>query len=208
MLVVKTTSPATSPSPAKLQPRKAAPSSRTRVARLRPWFDSSLGSTLRACSKPRSRPVVYRLSTNYSTHDPARQPAAQVRGVGGTADQGPPLHHPLFGEVNEREVGRRPDGQAPPLPDPPPRGTAHRLDEPRQGEPAAQHQLGVERGEGRLVPEKARRGLLHRQLLLLGGVRRVVGRHEVKDAALQALLDAATVAVGAQRRGPAVEAFE
>src|SRR3712207_6584857 len=150
MLVVKTTSPATSPSPAKLQPRKAAPSSSTRVARLRPWFVPSPGSTLRACSKSRSRPVVYRLSSNYSTHDPARQPAAQVGGVGGTADQGPLVHGPLLREVDEREVSRRPDGQAPPLPDPPARGTAHRLDEPRQGEPAAQYELGVERGEGRL----------------------------------------------------------
>src|ERR671917_1902682 len=98
MLVVKTTSPATSPSPAKLQPPKTAPSSRTRVVRLRPWANSwlgpRLGPALRSCSKPRPRPVVYRLSTNYSTHDPARQTASQVRGVGGTTDQGLPAHHP------------------------------------------------------------------------------------------------------------------
>src|SRR4028119_977115 len=128
MLVVKTTSPATSPSPAKLHPLKTDPSSRTSVARLRPWFGPWLGPwagpPLRACSKPCSRPVVYRLSANYSTHDPARQPAAQVRGVGRAADQGLPPHRPFLREVNEREVGRRPDGQATSLPDPPARGTA------------------------------------------------------------------------------------
>src|SRR5918994_7669960 len=100
MLVVKTTSPATSPSPAKHQPPKTAPSSRTKVARLRPWASPwvgpRLGPPLCSCCKPRSRPVVYRLSTNYSTHDPARQTASQVRGVGGTADQGLPAHYPLL----------------------------------------------------------------------------------------------------------------
>ncbi len=36
----------------------------------------------------------------------------------------------------------------------------------------------------------------------------MVGRHEVKNAAAQALLDAAAVAVGAERRVHAVETFE
>ena len=78
-----------------------------------------------------------------------------------------------------------PTARIPPLADPAARSAAHRLDEPCQREPAAEDQLGVERGEGRLVAEETRRGLLDGQLLLLRGVRRVVRRHEVEDAIAQ-----------------------
>src|SRR5215211_6821467 len=132
MLVVKTTSPATSPSPAKLQPSKTAPSSRTSVALLRMY------------SKLRSRPVVYRLAANYSTHDPALQRPSEIGGVGGAADERIPPYRPLLREVDERKVGRRPDGQAPPATDPPARGATHRFDESGQREPAAEHQVRVE----------------------------------------------------------------
>src|SRR5215210_2983297 len=119
MLVVKTTSPATSPSPAKVQPANAAPSSRTSVARIRPW--------LRTCSKPRSHPVVYRFAANYSIHDAARQGAAEIRRVGRTADHGVPSDGPLRGEIHEREIRRLSDLQATTLSYPTPRRAAHRL---------------------------------------------------------------------------------
>src|SRR5919199_2658323 len=96
MLVVKTTSPATSPSPAKLQPSKRAPSSRTSVALL-----------LGPYSKPRSYAVVNDLCANYSTHDPPRQPPPEVRGVRGPAQQGLPIHRPFLGEIHERNIRRR-----------------------------------------------------------------------------------------------------
>src|SRR5215211_3131057 len=96
MLVVKTTSPATSPSPAKLRPSKRAPSSRTSVALL-----------LGPCCKPCSDPAVHQLSANHSSCDPPRQRAPEVRGVGGPAQQGLPIHLPLFREIHEREVRRR-----------------------------------------------------------------------------------------------------
>src|SRR5918997_6300988 len=165
MLVVKTTSPATSPPPAKLHPSKTAPSSSTTVARLLP------------CSKPRSYPVVHQLSANYSTHDPARQPPPEIGGVGRPAQQGLPLHHPLLREVHEREVSRGTDADAPAPADPASRGAAHSLDQPRERDSTVQDQLRVENREGRLVAEEAGRRLLQRQLLLLGGVRRVVCGH-------------------------------
>src|SRR3712207_6205579 len=100
MLVVKTTSPATSPPPAKLRPSKTAPSSRTTVALL-------------PCSKLRPDSVVDHLSANYSTHDPARQPPPEVGGVRGPAQQRTPVHPPLLGEVHEREVRWSTDADAP-----------------------------------------------------------------------------------------------
>src|ERR671911_1099805 len=133
MLVVKTTSPATSPSPAKLQPWKAAPSSRTNVALLRP--------PLRACTKLCSSSVVYLLSTNYSTHDPALQRPSEIGGVRRAADECTPPYSPLLRKVDEREIRRRADGQAAPGTDPAARGAAHGLYETRQREPAAEDQI-------------------------------------------------------------------
>src|SRR5918993_3008647 len=146
MLVVKTTSPATSLSPAKLRPWKDAPSSRTSVALLRP--------PLRTCSKLCSSPVVYRLSTNYSTHDPAFQLPPEIRGVGRSADERTPPYRPLLRKVDEREIRRRPYGQAASCTDPATRGAAHSSDEARQREPFAEDQICVQHCEGRLVAEK------------------------------------------------------
>src|SRR3954462_10869659 len=129
MLVVKTTSPATSPSPAKVQPSNAAPSSRTSVALLRPW--------LRTYSKFCSRSVVYRLAANYSAHDPACQGSSQIRRVVRTADHGVPIHRPLLRKVHERKIRRLPNTKSAPLPDPSVRRAAHGLYETRQREPAA-----------------------------------------------------------------------
>src|SRR5215211_326083 len=200
MLVVKTTSPATSPSLAKLQPSKAAPSSRTNVARLRP--------SLRTCSKIHSSPVVNGLSTNYSTHDPTIQRPPDIRGVGRAAGECASLYRPLFREVGEREICRRSDGQVPCTTDPPARGTAHRLDEPSQRKPATEHEVGVECGEGRLVAEEAWRGLLQRKLFLFRSVGRVIRRDEIEDAFAQSPLDAASVALWPERRVDAIESFE
>src|SRR4028119_1753538 len=68
MLVVKTTSPATSPSPAKLHPLKTDPSSRTSVARLPPWLGPwppprprpppRPPAPARAAPSPEARPVL------------------------------------------------------------------------------------------------------------------------------------------------------
>src|SRR5215203_916479 len=124
MLVVKTTSPATSPSPAKLLPSKEAPSSRTSVALLRTYL------------KLRSSPLVYRRSANYSAHDPALQRPSEIGGVGRAADERSSTHLPLLREVDEREIGRRPDGKASSATDPPARGAAHRLNEACQREPS------------------------------------------------------------------------
>src|ERR671910_3146198 len=97
MLVVKTTSPATSPPPAKLHPSKSAPSSRTTVARLR------------TCSKSRPYRVVHHLSANYSTHDAARQPPPEKGGVGRSAQQRFAIHRPPLHKIHERKVGRSTD---------------------------------------------------------------------------------------------------
>src|SRR5215210_8697090 len=139
MLVVKTTSPATSPPPAKLQPSKAAPSSRTSVALHRPW----LCLPLRTCTKLRSSPIVYRLSTNYSTHDPALQRPSEIGGVGRAADECTTPYRPLLRKVDQREIRRRADGQAASGTDPAARGAAHRFDEAFQREPAAEDQICV-----------------------------------------------------------------
>src|ERR687891_475069 len=108
MLVVKTTSPAISPSLAKLHPWKAAPSSRTSFALHRPW----LCPALRTCTKLCSSPVVYRLSTNYSTHDPALQRPSEIGRVGRAAEECIPPYRPLLRKVDDREIRRRADGQA------------------------------------------------------------------------------------------------
>src|ERR687897_1663436 len=156
MLVVKTTSPAISPLPAKLHPSKTVPSSRTTVARLRPY------------SKLRSRPVVYKVSTNYSTYYPTRQSPPEVRGVRRLAQERLPAHRPPLREIHKREV-RRSSGRDPTsFTHPAPRRAAHRPDEPRERNPTPENQLCVERREGRLVSQEPRRGLLEGQLLLLG----------------------------------------
>src|SRR5215204_5626360 len=139
MLVVKTTSPATSPSPAKLHPWKAAPSSRTSVARLRPWVCAAL----RTCTKLRSCPFVYRLSTNYSTHDPALQRPSEIGGVGRAADERTLPYRPLLRKVYERKICRRADGQAASCSDPAARGAAHRFDEAFQRKPTAEDQMSI-----------------------------------------------------------------
>src|SRR5215216_325950 len=156
MLVVKTTSPAISPSPAKLHPWKAAPSSRTSVALHRPC------PPLRTCAKLCSSSVVYRLSTNYSTHDPALQRPSEIWGVGRAADERTSPYRPLLRKVDERKICRRADGQAASGTDPPARGAAHHLYEAFKREPATENQIGVQRGEGRLVAEETGSGLLHR----------------------------------------------
>src|SRR5215213_7690719 len=119
MLVVKTTSPATSPSPAKLQPSNAAPSSRTSFALLRPW--------LRTYSKFCSHPVVYRFAANYSAHNPTLQGPSPIRRVGRTADHGAAIHHPLLRKVNYREIRRLTNPESSALPDPPAGRAAHGL---------------------------------------------------------------------------------
>src|SRR5215207_11724474 len=139
MLVVKTTSPATSPPPAKLQPSKAAPSSRTSVALHRPW----LCLPLRTCTKLCSSSVVYRLSTNYSTHDPALQRPSEIGGVGRAADERTPPYRPLLRKVDEREICRRADDQAASCTDPAARGAAHRFDEAFQRKPTAEDQMSI-----------------------------------------------------------------
>src|ERR687898_2418222 len=137
MLVVKTTSPAISLSPAKLHPWKAAPSSRTSVALHRPW----LCLPLRTCTKLCSSSVVYRLSTNYSTHDPALQRPSEIGGVGRAADECTPPYSPLLRKVDEREIRRRADGQAASRTDPPTRSAAHGLYEACQREPTTEDQI-------------------------------------------------------------------
>src|ERR671910_1255283 len=134
MLVVKTTSPATSPAPAKVHPWKAAPSSRTSVARLRPC------TPLRTCTKLHSCRFVYRLSTHYSTHDPALQRPSEIWGVGRAADERTPPYRPLLRKVDELEICRHTDGQAASGTDPAARCAAHGLHETRQREPAAEDQ--------------------------------------------------------------------
>src|SRR5215212_2245664 len=175
MLVVKTTSPATSPSPAKLHPSKQAPSSRTTVARLRLY------------SKSRSRPVVNRLSANYSTHDPTRQPPPEVRGVRGPAQERLPAHRPALREVYERQVSRSSGRDPASFTDPAARSATHRLDQARERELPLKNQLRVECREGRLVAQETGRCLLEGELFLPLGVRRVIRRHEVQDAVAQSL---------------------
>src|SRR5919202_2462663 len=98
MLVVKTTSPETSPWPAKVQPEKEAPSSSTTNARLRPASPS-----LRPCTKLCSHPVVHQFATDHGTYDTPLDPPPEVRAVRRTAHEGFRPHRPLLGEVHERQ---------------------------------------------------------------------------------------------------------
>src|SRR5215211_6662568 len=202
MLVVKTTSPAISPSPAKLHPWKAAPSSRTSVALHRPC------PPLRTCAKLCSSSVVYRLSTNYSTHDPALQRPSEIGGVGRAANECTTPYRPLLRKVDQREIRRRADGQAASATDPAAGAAAHRFDEAFQREPAAEDQLCVQRGEGRLVAEETGRGLLYWQLFLFRGVGSVVCRDEVEDAVAKGQPEACAVVLGPERGVDAVESVE
>src|SRR5919199_5260692 len=174
MLVVKTTSPEISPSPAKVQPAYEVPSSRTTKALLR-RLCLSLYSKLCSC------PVVHQLTAYDRAHDAPLEPPPEVRAVGGPADQSIRLDRPLFGEVHERQIPRctRRDAIRTVPSDPTPRSTRHRLDQPRERKLSALHELRIERGEGRLVPRETRGGLLQRKLLLQSGVRCMVRRHEV-----------------------------
>src|SRR4028118_209990 len=128
MLVVKTTSPETCPSPANVQPEKDTPSSSTTNARLRP----ASGPTLRPCSKLCSQPIVHQLSTNYRAHDPRGQLPPEVGAVRGPTPECVLVHRPLIRQVNQREICRcsgrdticpspaHPRAPAPPPPPPPP----------------------------------------------------------------------------------------
>src|SRR5215210_98847 len=127
MLVVKTTSPATSPSPANVQPGKLAPSSRTTRARLRP--------PLNPCSKPCSHSVVYQLAADHRPHDAAPEAAPEVRAVARPAHEGVRPHRPFLREVHEHEVRRRPNGDGAGTPDPRSGRRSHRLDETRKQQP-------------------------------------------------------------------------
>src|ERR687886_1851647 len=118
MLVVNTTSPATSPSPEKHHPSKTTPSSRRTFARVLP------------CSKSRPDSVVDYLSANYSTSDPARQPPPEVRGVRRSARQALAIHNPLLREIDERKVRRRARSDTAAPVDPASGATAHRLYQP------------------------------------------------------------------------------
>src|SRR5215207_5409353 len=102
MLVVKTTSPETSPSPVKVQPEKEAPSSSTTNTRLRP---ASPG--LRSCPKLDSHSVVYQFAADHGAHDTPLQPPPEIRAVGGTAHERVHPNRPLFGEVHERQIRGR-----------------------------------------------------------------------------------------------------
>src|SRR5215210_5147229 len=176
MLVVKTTSPETSPSPAKVQPEKDAPSSSTTSARLRPT-----SPRLRSCSKLCSYPVVHQFTADHRTHDTPLEPPPDVRAVRGTAHERARQDRPLLGEIHERQVrgGSRRDPASTTASDPAFRGARHHLDEPRERDPPTLHKLRVERREGSLVSQEPGGGLLQRKLFLFGGVRRVVRGHEI-----------------------------
>src|SRR5919199_15633 len=172
MLVVKTTSPEVSPSPAKVQPAYEVSSSRTTKALLR-----------RPCLSPYSKlcscSVVHQLTADHRAHDASLEPPPEVRAVGGPADQGIGPNRPLFGEIHERHIPQRTRRDPIRTTGPTPRSTRHRLDQPRERKLSTLHQLRVERGEGRLVPQEARCGLLQRKLLLRSDMRRMVRHHEV-----------------------------
>src|SRR3569833_956951 len=99
MLVVKTTSPATSPSPAKVQPEKAVPSSKTTNARLRPC--------LRPCPKPRSYPVVHQFASGHRTHAAPFELTPEKQAVRRPTHEGVRPNRPPLGEIHERQVRRR-----------------------------------------------------------------------------------------------------
>src|ERR687886_462852 len=137
MLVVKTTSPATSPSPAKVQPEKEVPSSRTTNARLRPC--------LRPCPKPRSYPVVHQLASDHRAHDAPLELAPEIRAVRRPAREGVRPDRPLLGEIHERQVRgcARKDAVVVAL-DPASRGARHSLDQTRERKFTVKHKLRVE----------------------------------------------------------------
>src|SRR4028119_2085423 len=166
MLVVKTTSPETSPSPAKVQPENEAPSSSTTKARLRP-----ASPRLRPCSKLRSHSIVYQLAADHRTHDAPPEPPPEVRAIRGATHEHVRPDCPLFGEVHERQVrgGAHRDPISTAAPDPASWRAGHRFDEPRERELSALYELRVKRRKGRLVSPEAGGGLLSRELLLLGG---------------------------------------
>src|SRR4028118_412132 len=148
MLVVKTTSPETCPSPANVQPEKDTPSSSTTNARLRP----ASGPTLRPCSKLCSQPIVHQLSTNYRAHDPRGQLPPEVGAVRGPTPECVLVHRPLIRQVNQREICRCSGRDTIcPSPEPPPGRCGHRFNQPRERKLPALHQLRVQRREGRLV---------------------------------------------------------
>ena len=64
----------------------------------------------------------------------------------------------------------------------------------------ARDQRAVQHAEGRLQTDDAEGRLLERHVLLLGGVRRVVGGDAVEEAALERRDERRAVALGAQRR--------
>src|SRR5215207_2004486 len=194
MLVVKTTSPATSPSPANVQPEKDVPSSSATSARfcLCPSF----------CFKPCSCSIVNKLAADHRTlHAPLELPP-EVWAVGRPTDHRIRPNRPLLGEVHERQIRGSPRKHAAvaTVLNPTTRRASHCLDEAREREPSALHQLRVEHRECRLVPQKTRRSLLQRKLLLGGGVWGVVRRHRVKGTIPQGLPDLKPVVVRPQRR--------
>src|SRR5215216_2168641 len=125
MLVVKTTSPATSPSPAKVQPEKEVPSSRTTNARLRSQTRPSL-----RCFKPRSYRVVYQLAAHQRALDAPLELSPEVRAIRGPTHEGVCLYGPLLGQVHERQIcGRSREDPVVAASDPTSRGASHHLDQ-------------------------------------------------------------------------------
>ena len=109
-------------------------------------------------------------------------------------------HGPLGAEIDEHDVGgcARFDprgGQVEQR-----RSGRHALNEQPEADDARDDKLGVEDGEGRLQPDRAHRRLLERHLLLLTGVRSVVGRHAVDGSVAQRRDQGRAVGLGAQRR--------
>ena len=109
-------------------------------------------------------------------------------------------HDPLGVEVDEHEVrglahGDRRDEQVE-------QAEARRelLDDELERQRAGHDEVGVDRRERRLQPGRAHRRLLERDVLLVAGVRRVVGRDAVDRAAAQTLDERLAVLFGAQRR--------
>src|ERR687894_1855043 len=143
MLVVKTTSPDTSPSPAKVQPEKEAPSSNTTSARLRP-----ASPVLRPCSKLLSDLVVHQFAADHRTYDPPLEPPPEIWAIRGPANGRLCPHGPFLGEIHQRQIRRRPWGDpVRAAPNPVPWRQGHRLDQLRERKLPALHELRVERRE-------------------------------------------------------------
>src|SRR5215204_5640857 len=194
MLVVKTTSPATSPSPANVQPEKDVPSSRTTSARF--------CLCLSFCFKPCSCSIVNKLAADHRTHHAPLELPPEVWAVGRPTDHRTRPNRPLLGEVHERQIRRSPRKHpaVATVLNPTARRASHCLDEAREREPSALHQLHVEHRECRLVPQKARRSLLQRKLLL--GGRRIIKKKKQNDnnTTPQSLPDLKPVVIRPQRR--------